>query len=66
MKSNANPSPRRNFLLGATLGTAAAVTAAVTGKSPREAVQTAAAIDDKTDGYRETPHILQYYDTARL
>jgi hypothetical protein len=67
-KSN-TPNTRRNFLLGATLGTAGAVAAAVAGSNavdaPAEAV---AALTDKKKprGYHVTPHIEQYYDTTRM
>ena len=59
---------RRNFLLGATLGSAGAVAAVVTGGSADviEAVATADTKAKKRKGYHETPHILQYYDTTRI
>ena len=69
MKSNAdrnNNPPRRNFLLGATLGTAGAIAVAVSGKTSRQADGPAAETESKPEGYRETAHILQYYDTARM
>ena len=59
---------RRNFLLGATLGSAGAVAAVVAGGSAGviEAVATADTKVKKPKGYHETPHILQYYDTTRI
>lgn len=66
---NTTPSTRRNFLVGASVATAGAVAAVVTGS---------AAIDDagapqadgspvkKVRGYHVTPHIEQYYETTRM
>jgi hypothetical protein len=60
---------RRNFLLGATLGTAGAVAAAVVGGA-REALEVAApaklAEAKKPKGYHLTEHVSQYYDTTRM
>jgi nitrous oxide reductase len=67
-KSN-KPNTRRNFLLGATLGTAGAVAVAVAGSNTIEApAETLAAATDKKKprGYHVTPHIEQYYDTTRM
>lgn len=67
--SQAKPN-RRNFLLGATLGTAAAAAAAiVTGKTTEQVSAEVAALtpaDTGQSGYRLTPHIAQYYDTTKL
>jgi hypothetical protein len=60
---------RRKFLLGATLGTAAAVGVAVAGGAKdaiEAAVPGASAADSKTKGYHLTAHIAQYYDTTRM
>jgi hypothetical protein len=67
-KSN-TPNTRRNFLLGATLGTAGAVAAAVVGSNTADApAEAVAALTDKKKprGYHVTPHIEQYYDTTRM
>jgi hypothetical protein len=73
-KSIANTTPenktnRRNFLLGATLGTAGAVAAVVTATVVPVAevvAVTAAAEPKKSKGYHVTAHIEQYYETARM
>lgn len=59
---------RRKFLLGATLGSAGAVAAVVTGGNLTEAVEVAAATPEKKKvrGYHETDHIRQYYATTRI
>ncbi len=57
---------RRNFLLGATVGTVGAVAAVVTATVKDTApVATAAAAPTKTKGYHMTAHIQHYYDTTR-
>lgn len=67
-----NTTNRRNFLLGATLGTAGAVAAVVTATTAAitpvaEVVAvTAAAAPKKSKGYHVTAHIEQYYETARM
>ena len=64
-----NKTNRRNFLLGATLGTAGAVAAVVTATvAPvAEVVEAAAAVEPKkSKGYHVTAHIEQYYKTARM
>ena len=69
MKPNQSKPSRRNFLLGATLGTAAAAAAIVTGKSTDEVaagVATIASAEPAAAGYRMTPHIAQYYNTTKL
>lgn len=66
---NGKSNTRRNFLLGATLGTAGVVAAAVAGgavsDAPGEAVASAADVK-KPRGYHVTPHIEQYYETTRM
>lgn len=58
---------RRKFLLGATLGSAGAVAAVVTGGSVKEALEiVAVAPVKKVKGYHETDHIRQYYETTRI
>ncbi len=69
MKSNQAKPNRRNFLLGATLGTAAAAAAIVTGKSTEQVsaeVAALAPVEEAPAGYRLTAHIAQYYDTTKL
>ncbi len=69
MKSNQAKPNRRNFLLGATLGTAAAAAAIVTGKSTEQVsaeVAALAPVEAAPTGYRLTAHIAQYYDTTKL
>ncbi len=61
---------RRNFLLGATLGTAGAVAAAVAGGA-KQALDVAAPValaetGKKPKGYHVTAHVSQYYDTTRM
>ncbi len=61
---------RRNFLLGATLGTAGAVAAAV-ASGARQALDVAAPVAlaepaVKPKGYHVTAHVSQYYDTTRM
>ncbi len=70
VKPNAllKPNMRRNFLLGATLGTAGAVAVAVTGGAVNNAepeVKVAEA-EKKPRGYHTSAHIEQYYDTTRM
>jgi hypothetical protein len=60
---------RRNFLLGATLGTAGAVAGAaalVAGVPSKELTVATAPADDAESGYRMTPHIKHYYETTKL
>ena len=64
-----NKTNRRNFLLGATLGTAGAVAAVVTATVAPVAevvAVTAAVTPKKSKGYHVTAHIEQYYETARM
>ena len=62
------PAARRNFLLGATLASAGAVAAVVTGGSATENIGTmgVASKPAKPKGYHITPHIAQYYETTKL
>jgi nitrous oxide reductase len=64
------PLERRQFLLGATLGTAGAIAGAAALVTSASAPESAAAdqtpLDSAATGYRETPHIKRYYDTTRL
>ena len=65
---NANTN-RRNFLLGATLGTVGVVAgtaALVTGSPVDKIVPGAVPGTDTASGYRMTAHIQQYYDTTKL
>lgn len=69
-KDNKLSNLRRNFLLGATFGTAGAVAAVVT-KGAGEAIQVATAVPvagevKKVKGYHLSEHIAQYYDTTRI
>ena len=58
---------RRNFLVGATLGSVGAVAAVVSGGRVTETLTVAAAEPAaKVKGYHETDHIRQYYETARF
>jgi len=58
---------RRKFLLGATLGSAGAVAAVVTGGGVKQVLDVAAvAPEKKVKGYHETDHIRQYYETTRI
>ncbi len=64
-----NKTNRRNFLLGATLGTAGVVAAAVTATVAPVAdlVEVSATPETKkSKGYHVTAHIEQYYETARM
>ena len=62
------PTTRRNFLLGATLASAGAVAAVVTGSSVSESteVQAVESKPIKPKGYHLTPHIAKYYETTKL
>lgn len=58
---------RRNFLLGATLGSAGAVAAVVAGGGVQEVLEVSGATAvKKPKGYHMTEHIQQYYDTTRI
>ena len=66
---NTQPSTRRNFLLGASVATAGAVAAVVTGTSVTKEAETVLADGTavkKVKGYHVTPHIEQYYETTRM
>lgn len=58
---------RRKFLLGATLGSAGAVAAVVSGRGVQKALEVASVpTEKKIKGYHETDHIRQYYETTRI
>ncbi|MBL8524109.1 MAG: hypothetical protein JNN20_10495 [Betaproteobacteria bacterium] len=58
---------RRKFLVGATLGSAGAVAAAVVGGTATDVLDTTkVAAAKKVKGYHETDHIRQYYETTRI
>lgn len=58
---------RRRFLVGATLGSAGAVAAAVVGGTATDVLDTAKVVTvKKPRGYHETDHIRQYYETTRI
>jgi nitrous oxide reductase len=58
---------RRGFLFAAGVGSAGAVAvvAGVAGKGTAKPVTTVSA-EDKAGNYEETPHISNYYRTARV
>ena len=55
-------SSRRDFLLGAGLGAAAAAT--FVARPRRVPVQAAEAEPPRPSGYRASPHVLKYYRTT--
>ncbi len=67
MSNSKNPKaiPRREFLKSAGLTTGAVGAAAVLSGVPAEAA-TMPGADKKSAGYRETEHVLKYYELARL
>lgn len=65
---NTYDNKRRNFLIGAGLGSAAAAAAVasnVTGVQPETKVA-AEPIAEGKKGYQETEHVRRYYGTTRL
>ena len=66
MKPKNESHNRRNFLLGATLGSAGAVAAVVSGGNVEKIAELAKGETVKPKGYHETDHIRQYYDTTRI
>jgi len=69
MKTKHSSATRRNFLLGATVGTVGAVAAVVAGKqSAAPAVVASVAADPaaKVKGYHVTDHIQKYYETTKI
>jgi len=66
--SSDNPdNKRRNFLIGAGLGgaaAAAAVAGSVAGVKPEAAPAAEPVADSK--GYKETEHVRRYYGTTRI
>ncbi len=69
MRSKAKPTrtSRREFLKGAAVMGSAATLAVVArgGEAAQQEAEQPVAAPDK-QGYRETPHIRQYYDKARM
>ena len=66
--SDAAPSPdakRRKFLLFGASAAGAAAAAPVLA-APGAIVETPAATENKSQGYRETAHVRRYYATTRL
>ncbi|HTJ95914.1 MAG TPA: hypothetical protein VL381_00460 [Rhodocyclaceae bacterium] len=59
---------RRNFLIGAGVGSVGAAAALVSGGAIKPAVEAPSTLEaeDKSKGYRETEHIRRYYSTTRL
>ncbi len=57
---------RRSFLLGATVGSAGAVAAVVSGGNAGKLAALAKGEAPQPKGYHETDHIRQYYDTTRI
>ncbi len=69
MKPGEKKPTRRNFLIAATLGTATAAAAIVTGETSADVEKKVAGLaagQTETTGYRVTPHIAQYYETTKL
>ena len=62
--ANTATSSRREFLLGAGLGAAAAV-AAVATECPLP-VAADEAVSERSSGYRASPHIVKYYRTIKV
>jgi hypothetical protein len=60
------PDNRRNFLLAAGLGSAAAAAVAVTGVRKLHANAALAAEAAKPSGYHVSEHILKYYKTTKV
>jgi hypothetical protein len=62
-----NPLKRRGLLLGVgAAGAAALAVKVMPGAAPvATAVVAAKKVIDPAGGYQVTPHVLQYYDTAR-
>jgi hypothetical protein len=59
------PTPRRNFLLAAGLGSAG-VAAAVVGAGGRKAPGTTVPAANQPSGYRLSEHVLKYYKTTKV
>jgi len=69
MKIKNSSATRRNFLLGATVGTVGAVAAVVVGKqatAPAVVASGAAVPAAKVKGYHVTDHIQKYYETTKI
>ncbi len=56
---------RRGFLLAAGVGSAGAVAVVVAGKDVAKPLTTVS-VEEKIGNYEETPHISNYYRTARV
>lgn len=65
---NEPDSRRRNFLIGAGVGTVGAAAALVAAGSatPQAASEAPATEAEAATGYRETEHIRRYYGTTRI
>ena len=61
---NIGNSSRRDFLLAAGLGAAAAVT--VAGAASRNAGIADSAAPKNSRGYRASPHVMKYYQTTEV
>lgn len=67
MKKQETNLKRRGFLFAAGVGSAGAVAAVAVGLGKDAAKPvTSAKRDEKSSGYAETPHINNYYRTARV
>ena len=67
--SSAPKLDRRNLVLGSGVAGAAAVAAYAlprTGSAVPPASLAAAALPEQGDGYQVTPHVLRYYETAKV
>jgi hypothetical protein len=59
------PTPRRNFLMAAGIGTAGVAAAVTVGRKPA-AKAAAAPAEAKPSGYHVSEHILKYYKTTEV
>jgi len=69
MTKSSSPTPsRRGVLIGAGAAGAAAVAATAIPQAPKaDAVAAApAAVPDPGGGYRLSPHVMRYYQTAKV
>jgi hypothetical protein len=60
------PTNRRKFLVAASLGTAGAAAAVVTGTKATNGESAAGAPEAQPSGYHVTEHILKYYKTTQV
>ena len=68
-KTDAAPLKRRGMLLGTGVAAVAGVAAAVAARTLQSAAPAPVALaptDEAADGYRASPHVLRYYETARV